>query len=117
MGKLIIDGFQDLRWTNGTAFYRIIGTIKDYDKEKAVIRLVSLFDLSKCNIELDFEEHKQQDLILHKGIVVDAEVVTFSANNEGPYLKVRYIKPIDLPGSIVKDYNTLKNFASMKSLD
>jgi len=76
MGKLIVDKFERLQNIRGTEFYKIIGIIKSYNYETGRIEIISLFDQTSCEIELDLESNANQEVIeIHNGLVVDAEVV------------------------------------------
>lgn len=119
MGKLIVEKLNQLKYLKKTQFYRIIGTVLEYNYERGVITIASLYDDSSCEIELDMESVHRQEDNFYEGYVVDAEVVTTITGIDRTLkctLKARDITNINLPRSLIEYKETLRGFASIERI-
>ncbi|ODQ44369.1 hypothetical protein PICMEDRAFT_74615 [Pichia membranifaciens NRRL Y-2026] len=113
MGKLVVQNFRRLHEVRLTRFYRIIGMVTEYDPERGVVGVISIFDGSRCEVELDLEcdADGTKRLDFHEGLVVDINAVTVSA----AVLKASRIDVVNLPGSLIEYRETLCAFAQIGS--
>lgn len=126
MAKLVVEEFARLSNVNSTRFYRLFGSVLEYDHLKGVIKLASLFDGSICEIELDLEietyddneeiklrRGKEQRTNFHEGFVVDVNTVTVSIDNRCK-LMANHINIVNLPGPLVESKEILREFAQIQ---
>ena len=114
MGRLVVQNFERLHEVRLTRFYRIIGTVTEYDPERGVVGVISIFDGSGCEVELDLEcdADRVKRLDFHEGLVVDINAVTVSAG----VLKASRIDIVNLPGSLIEYRETLCAFSEIERL-
>lgn len=123
MGRLVVQNFERLHEGRPTTrFFRIIGTVAEYDHSRGAVAVISLFDGSVCEVELELEAEldSSQQLDFHEGLVVDVNAVTVSPGGAGgagtAVLKASRIDVVNLPGSLIEYRDMLCAFAEIQGL-
>ncbi|KAG0683698.1 hypothetical protein C6P40_000806 [Pichia californica] len=115
MAKLVVYDFNKLNEINESYFYRIIGSVLEYDYNVGMIRLNSLFDESTCDIQLNLDSEigmVNQGSMFYEGLVVDVNVVNTKIKNKS-VLYANLINQVNLPGSLIEYKDTLRKYSNI----
>lgn len=116
MAKLIVSKFDRFRGLRTSCFYRIIGSVLEYNYENGNIKLISLLDNSICNIELNLESeigsNNGQSSMFYEGLVVDINVVSI-IKFDNISLYANLINIVNLPGTLIDFKDTLIKFSDI----
>lgn len=117
MAKLVVSRFDRFKGLRTSCFYRIIGSVLEYNYNNGNIKLISILDNSICNIELNLEteiggSNKGQSSMFYEGLVVDINVVSIIKFNN-LILYANLINIVNLPGTLIDFKDTLIKFSDI----